>query len=158
MMHWHDQFQHLLDGEVQTGPAGAPEAPAAPGVSQDAQAVSSQSGNDRTQIGTEPGEAAACIQCAAGKEVFGGGCFGPPFHALESRDDEGCLFTECPLQRDRWLAEQKIREIALELYAALRSLHSAVGQLPENAHGVMQGDDLNRAYGVAGNVLAKATE
>lgn len=142
MEHWHDQFQRTGPGAVQTGAAGAPEVPAAPVISQDAQDA-----------------VATCAPCAAGDEVYGGGAFGAPFHALESRDPEtGCLFIECPLQRDRWLAEQRMREIALELYEALRSLAALVGQLSENAQGTVQGDDLNRAYGAACNVLAKATE
>lgn len=41
---------------------------------------------------------------------------------------------------------------------ALRGLVRAVGELPENAHGTIQGEDLNRAYSHACEVLKEADE
>lgn len=130
-VYWKNQFQ--LDGEVQTGASGAPEVLDAPVVSQDAQ--------DRP--------VAACASCAAGEQTYGGSAMGPPFHAFETRDP--CFFTECPLQRDRWLAEQRIRKIALELHEALRRLHTAA----IDAYKMGRLDPLSFVH--AGNVLAKAT-
>ena len=70
---------------------------------------------------------ASCPHCLAGREVFGG-AFSAPFHALEDRDPEtGCLFVECPNERERWLAEQRVREAGADMLASLREIKKLLG-------------------------------
>lgn len=45
--------------------------------------------------------------------------------------------------------------VMLRLFTALRKLTEAVGQLPENANGTMQGQDLNEAYTAATSLLSE---